>query len=49
MRGLAALGAAAFIAAAGVFWFMSRPVIVTIKREPLKASAEFPTFKRLER
>jgi hypothetical protein len=49
MKGLAALGAAAFIAAAGVLWFMTKPVIVKVNREPLKASADLPTFKRLER
>lgn len=49
MKGLAALGAAAFIAAAGVLWFMTRPVVVVMKVEPLKPSAELPTFKRVER
>jgi len=36
-------------AAAGLFWFMSGPMIVTAKVEPLKPSAGLPTFKRIER
>jgi hypothetical protein len=49
MKGLAAIGAAAFIAAAGVMWFMAKPVVVTAKVEPLTPSADLPTFKRVER
>ena len=49
MKSLAAIGAAALIAGAGLLWFMSGPVIVTAKVEPLKPSAEVPTFKRMER
>jgi hypothetical protein len=49
MKSLAALGAAAFIAGAGVLWFMTKPVIVTMKVEPLKPSADLPTFNRVQR
>jgi hypothetical protein len=49
MRGLAALGAAAFIAGAGVLWFMTKPAIVVVKREPLRPSGDLPVFKRVER
>jgi hypothetical protein len=49
MKSLAALGAAAFIAGAGVLWFATKPVVVTVKIEPLKPSADLPTFKRVER
>ncbi len=49
MKSLAALGAAAFIAAAGVLWFATKPAVVTVKIEPLKPSADLPTFKRMER
>jgi hypothetical protein len=49
MKSLAAIGAAAFIAAAGALWFTSGPAIVTMKVEPLKPSADLPTFKRIVR
>jgi len=49
MKTVAALGAAAFIAAAGALWFMTKPTIVTMKVVPLKPSADLPTFKRIER
>ena len=49
MKSLAALGAAAFIAVAGVLWFTTRPAMVTVKLEPLKPSADLPTFKRVVR
>jgi hypothetical protein len=49
MKSLAALGATAFIAAAGLLWFTTKPAIVTMKVEPLKPSADLPTFKRVER
>ena len=45
MKELAALGAAAFIAGAGVLWFMTRPALVTAEVKPLRASSELPTFK----
>jgi hypothetical protein len=45
MKGLAALGAAAFIAMAGVLWFMTRPVFVVTQVRPLQASPGLPTFK----
>ena len=49
MKGLAALAAAAFIAAAGVSWFTSKHVIATVERQPLSPSADLPTFKRVWR
>ena len=47
MKGLASLGAAALIAAAGVLWFMSKPTVVTVQIKPLQPSAAIPTFKRV--
>ncbi len=49
MKSLAAIAAAVLIAAAGALWFTTKPAIVIVKREPLKPSADLPTFKRLER
>jgi hypothetical protein len=49
MKSLTALAAAIFIAAAGALWFATKPTIVAVKAEPLKANADLPTFKRLER
>jgi hypothetical protein len=49
MKSLAAVGAAAFIAAAGLLWFMSGPMVVTAKVEQLKPSADVPVFRRVER
>ena len=49
MKGLAALGAAALIAGAGVLWFMTKPALVVVKREPLRPSTDLPVFKRVER
>lgn len=49
MKGLAAVGAAALIAGAGMLWFMTKPAIVVVKREPLRPSADLPVFKRVER
>jgi len=48
MKGLAAIGAAAFIAMAGVLWFMSRPVFVTMEVRPLKVNPDLPTFRRVQ-
>jgi hypothetical protein len=45
MKELAALGAAAFIAMAGVLWFMTRPGLVAPEVRPLQASPDLPTFK----
>jgi hypothetical protein len=45
MKGLAALGAAAFITAAAVLWFMTKPVLVAMEIRPLQPSPEMPTFK----
>jgi hypothetical protein len=47
MKGLAALGAAGFIAMAGVLWFMARPVLVVTEVRPLQPNPDMPTFKRL--
>jgi hypothetical protein len=47
MKGLAALGAAACIAAAGLLWFMTKPVLVTAEVRPLQPSAAMPTFRRI--
>jgi hypothetical protein len=47
MKSLAALGAAAFIAAAGALWFMTKPTIVAVKAVPLQPNSELPTFKRV--
>jgi hypothetical protein len=47
MKSLAALGAAAFIAAAGALWFMTKPTIVAMKVAPLQPSSELPTFQRV--
>jgi hypothetical protein len=46
MKGLAAIGAAAFIALAGVLWFMTKPALVVTEIRPLQASPDLPTFKR---
>ena len=45
MKGLAAIGAAAFITIAGVLWFMTRPVLVVTEARPLQSSPDLPTFK----
>jgi hypothetical protein len=49
MKGLAGLGATAFIAAAVAFWFMAKPIpaVVSIELRPLTPSSTLPTFKRL--
>jgi len=47
MKGLAALGAAALIAAAGALWFMSKPTIVAVQVQPLQPNAALPVFKRV--
>jgi len=49
MKGLGALGAAAFIAMAGAVWFMARPVVVVTQLRPLQASPDLPTFKPVRR
>jgi hypothetical protein len=46
MKGWAALGAAACIAAAGVLWFMTKPVLVTAEVRPLQPGVSMPTFRR---
>jgi hypothetical protein len=45
MKALAAIGAAAFIAMAGVLWFMTRPTLAVTEARPLQASPDLPTFK----
>jgi hypothetical protein len=47
MKGLAALGAAALMAAAGVLWFVSKPTVVAVQVEPLRPNAALPVFKRV--
>jgi hypothetical protein len=47
MKSLAAIGAAAFIASAGVLWFMTRPALVVTEVRPLQASPDMPTFERV--
>ncbi len=47
MKGLAGLGAAAFIAAAVALWFMTKPAVVTLEARPLTPSSVLPTFKRV--
>ena len=47
MKGLAALGAAACIAAAGLLWFMTKPVVVAAEIGTLQPSAVLPTFRRI--
>jgi hypothetical protein len=48
VKTLAALASAALIAAAGLLWFFSNPVVIAVKLEPLKPSAEIPTFHRVQ-
>jgi hypothetical protein len=45
MKGLAAIGAAIFIAMAGVLWSMTRPVLVVPEAGPMQVSPDMPTFK----
>jgi hypothetical protein len=47
MKGLAAIGAATFIAMAGVLWFMTKPTLVVTEVRPLQPSPDLPTFKRV--
>jgi len=47
MKGLAAIGAAIFIAMAGVLWFMTKPVLVVTEVRPLQPNPDLPTFKRV--
>lgn len=47
MKGLAGLGAAAFIAAAVALWFTTRPALVVVKARPLTPGPALPTFQRL--
>ncbi len=47
MKGLAAIGAAAFIAMAGALWFMTRPTLVMTEVRPLPANPDLPTFRRV--
>jgi hypothetical protein len=48
VKTLAALASVALIAAAGLLWFLSNPVVIGVNREPLKPSAEIPTFHRVQ-
>jgi hypothetical protein len=45
MKGLAAIGAAIFIAMAGVLWFMTKPALVVTEARPLQANPDMPTFE----
>ena len=45
MKGLAALGAAAFIAMAGLLWFMGGPAVGAPEARPLQAGPDLPTCK----
>lgn len=47
MKGLAALGAAGIIAAAGALWILSNPIVVKVRIEPVKSSADIPSFKHV--
>ena len=47
MKGLAALGTAACIAAAALLWFMTKPVLVAAEVRPLQPSVALPTFRRI--
>ena len=47
MKGLAGLGAAAFIAGAVVLWFMTKPAVVVIEAKPLTPNAALPTFRHV--
>ena len=47
MKGLAALGAAGLIAAAGGLWILSNPIVAGFRVVPLKPSAEIPSFKHV--
>ena len=47
MKGLAALGAAGLLAAAGGLWLLSNPILAGFRIEPVKPSAELPTFKHV--
>ena len=47
MKSFTALGAVGLIAAAGVLWFLSNPVVFTVKVKPLQPSSELPTFHRV--
>jgi hypothetical protein len=45
MKSFAALGAVGLIAAVGMLWFLSNPVVFTVKVKPLQPSSALPTFK----
>jgi hypothetical protein len=45
MKGLAAIGAAGLIAAAGVLWFSSNPTVVVAKVVSVQPNAALPVFK----
>ncbi len=47
MKGLAALGAAGFIALVGALWFFSNPVVVVAKISPVQPSSAIPVFKQV--
>jgi hypothetical protein len=45
MKGLAAIGVAGLIAAAGVLWFSTNPTVVVTKLAPVQPNAAIPSFK----
>jgi hypothetical protein len=45
VKGLAALVAAAFIAAASALWFTTKSALVAVETAPLQPSSDLPTFK----
>jgi hypothetical protein len=49
MKSLAALGVAAFIAAAGILWFMTKPAVVAMEAQPLQPNPAISTFQPLQR
>jgi len=48
MKGLAALGAAGFIAAVGALWFLTNPAVVTVIASPMQPNSALPTFKQVQ-
>ena len=48
MKGLAAIGAAGLIAAAGALWFSTSPNVIAVKVEPMRPNPNLPSFKQVE-
>ena len=49
MKTLAALAVAGLIAAVGMLWYLSNPVVVVVERRALQPSSAIPTFQRVPR